>query len=353
MHRLMLFVIALGSLGLSQSSLAQEPAPYLYYYSAAENAFVIERADGTDRQRFAKDISPKQSRINPLGGAGWSPDGQWFGWITTYYADQIIYRSGHVISTDGQEALSIFRQVENMYAMHWSPDSQYLLLNLSPTCRSVPNYCAIDTYWLIDVANNALIALFDITQMRAPTAVEWTTQDGQVDIYLWEEAWGQSPTIGYHRVTMHIDGRVEKQPITHEAYEDHTPTVAELVEVPEMYLSPDGDYIVNTKNSPGFIQNNVDNTTIPVPILKFNSRNTMIPVNAQWSANSEWILGGFSDHNGVYGIGVFKLDGSYARELTACGSSAACAGWLPDNVDLSAIGANRHSLNASCPFGVG
>ena len=48
-------------------------APYLYYYSAARRAFVVERADGSDSQNLIAYTCDDCV----IYGPGWSPSGRW------------------------------------------------------------------------------------------------------------------------------------------------------------------------------------------------------------------------------------------------------------------------------------
>lgn len=54
-------------------------APYLYYYSGTAHAWVIERADGTDRRLFGQGILPPE--LNTALQVEWSPSGKWLSWF--------------------------------------------------------------------------------------------------------------------------------------------------------------------------------------------------------------------------------------------------------------------------------
>lgn len=55
-------------------------APYLYYFSGDLNAWVIERADGSDRRLLGQGLMPEET--NNATGYGWSPSGKWFAWTS-------------------------------------------------------------------------------------------------------------------------------------------------------------------------------------------------------------------------------------------------------------------------------
>jgi hypothetical protein len=340
MRRFIFLFIVLSTLVFSQSVKAQQPAPYLYYYSNKDNAFVIERADGTDQQLFAKDETPRQK--NPLGieGPGWSPDGKWFAWITTYTAEGVVFRNGHIIGGNSHKNLDVFKLYKNVYQMDWSPDSKYLLLDLNPTyCKSQMMDCKTDTYWLVDVEQAVTVAVFDIYRERVNVGIEWSTPDNSVSLYIGEEVFTQRANLGYYRVTMHDDGRVEKQPISHDEWKAKAPPIDSSSTTDTKYFpSPSGKYtIALSQTKANVLQNLSDNTSIKIPRSQFGSSHPMTPINAVWSADEEWVMAGYADFNGVYGIGVFKTDGTGYRELATCGPSLSCAGWLPENVDVSHI----------------
>ncbi|MBZ0319982.1 MAG: hypothetical protein K8L91_26460 [Anaerolineae bacterium] len=60
-------------------------APYLYYFSDDLNAWVIERADGTDRRLLGQGLAMEEA--NTASGI-WSPSGEWFRWSSSTYTKQ-------------------------------------------------------------------------------------------------------------------------------------------------------------------------------------------------------------------------------------------------------------------------
>ncbi len=340
MRRFFFLLMIFSAFVFSQLAKAQEPAPYLYYYSDKDNAFVIERADGTDQHLLAKDETPRQK--NPLGidGPGWSPDGKWFAWITTYSAEGAVFRNGHIIGSNSRKNLDIFNRYKNVYQMDWSLGSKYLLLDLNPTyCKSQMTDCKTDTYWLVDVEQAVTIAVFDIYRERVKVGIEWSTPDNSVSLYIGEEVFTQRAGLGYYRVNMHNDGRVEKQPISHDEWKANTPPDDSSSTTDTQYFpAPSGKYtIALSQIKASILQNLTDNTSIKMPLSQFGSSHPMTPINAIWSADGEWVMAGYADFNGVYGTAVFKADGTDYREINTCGSSQSCAGWLPENVDVSEI----------------
>lgn len=72
---LLLASVLLG-LGFTTTS-AQSDAPYLYYYHPDLNAWVIERADGTDSRLLGQGVSEKS---DTTAEGIWSPTGEWLIW---------------------------------------------------------------------------------------------------------------------------------------------------------------------------------------------------------------------------------------------------------------------------------
>ncbi|GIK67562.1 MAG: hypothetical protein BroJett018_53560 [Chloroflexota bacterium] len=60
-------------------------APYLYYFSNDLNAWVIERADGTDRRLLGQGLAMEEA--NTASGV-WSPSGKWLRWSSYTYTKQ-------------------------------------------------------------------------------------------------------------------------------------------------------------------------------------------------------------------------------------------------------------------------
>ncbi len=105
-------------------------APYIYYYSDEINAFIIERADGTDTRILGAGLMP------PLGGdlayvsgPGWSPSGKWFAWqlsqIGAYGADD--GDTAYAVKADGSRHLTLLDGMQNVQ-MAWAPYSDRLFV---------------------------------------------------------------------------------------------------------------------------------------------------------------------------------------------------------------------------------
>src|SRR5687767_8446340 len=80
-----------------------EPPPYLYYYSNTLNAFVVERADGTDSRILAHEIVGAD--VQSVNMVGWSPSGDWLAWVEDQSILKVIAADGnnyHIISNDSR-----------------------------------------------------------------------------------------------------------------------------------------------------------------------------------------------------------------------------------------------------------
>ncbi len=100
-------------------------APYLYYFSNDLNAWVIERADGTDRRLLGQGLMPDE--LDEVYGPGWSPTGKWFAWQGTKRSFLGPEPTPHawIVSADGQTLAAEFTDVAEM---HWSPTEDLLFL---------------------------------------------------------------------------------------------------------------------------------------------------------------------------------------------------------------------------------
>lgn len=131
---------------------ARSDAPYFYYYSPDENAFIAERADGSDRYTLFDDMLPEDTPAFEMRGPGWSPSGQWFGWVTAMESPVYIGDG----SNGEVDTLDIPGRI---IAIEWSPSEDILLVgtDIESEFRS----------YLIDPAN-----LDDIIEI--PAFLKWS-----------------------------------------------------------------------------------------------------------------------------------------------------------------------------------
>lgn len=121
-------------------------APYLYYYSKPLNAFVIERADGTDSRTLGENVLPADAEV--VYGS-WSPSGKWLAWHT--------FSEMGIISADGQN--NIIALVEGKKDFLWSSTQDILL--------AYDGYVIDDVnFALIDVEQQKIITEFTIGKIE-------------------------------------------------------------------------------------------------------------------------------------------------------------------------------------------
>jgi WD40 repeat protein len=180
MRHLMLLVILSAILLPARSTItAQEDelAPYLYYYSSHYNAFVIERADGTDSRLFGPGLAAPDHNY-PLGPV-WSPSGEWFAW-TTRVTDGLDQTPPIVLSVDGIRRLT---SVDLFPAtrIRWAPDADLLLVYDSDGTRA---FAAV-----IDATTDTVVASVeqplppDVDGIsNIPITARWTAQGALVSM---------------------------------------------------------------------------------------------------------------------------------------------------------------------------
>lgn len=93
-------------------SQAQKPFnPYVYYFSDTLNAFIIERADGTDTRVLGDGLMALTGGSHDIhvAGPGWSPSGRWFVWTAAQVSNSGHGWSGYrpyVLRADGTKRLT-------------------------------------------------------------------------------------------------------------------------------------------------------------------------------------------------------------------------------------------------------
>lgn len=132
---------------------AQEPTnPYIYYYSDALNAFIIERADGTDARLLAEGVMPENH--NAIDSVDWSPSGTYMAWRSHSFSGGPSAYSikGWLIRTDGTEISTLLDDAPDIFLMEWAPDQDWLLIGFNGPAPRFDEYI-----WLLDVPNNRMV----------------------------------------------------------------------------------------------------------------------------------------------------------------------------------------------------
>ncbi len=107
--------------------IAQNDAPYLYYYDPNESAFVIERADGTDRHLLAQGVMPGE--VHSVAGPGWSPSGQWLAWQRIIGSVQQLEATfvPYAVNIDNGQLVTELDAFEESIVLDWHPSRDWLL----------------------------------------------------------------------------------------------------------------------------------------------------------------------------------------------------------------------------------
>ncbi len=237
MKRLMLLVVLV--LGYETVSAASEDVPpFLYYYSSALRAIVVERADGTDSRALGEGLTLEAGDV---GGPGWSPNGQWFAWYGINNSDYRVFTvpQAAAVRVDNQARLKSLDNFAGIQEMIWSPDSRYLFVRGQIGFRTA---IRPTTFWIIDVSTDTLVVSTDmfVFAMMYTTPLEWQLSQQQIVLYLIEEEFVQSRKV---RVTMHFDGSVLKEPIRTELYNEKSAYESPEVPFDQPLDSPSGRYI--------------------------------------------------------------------------------------------------------------
>lgn len=311
--------------------------PYIYYYSNALNAFVIERADGSDSRLLGQDVIPRRGNYF-IQGPGWSPDGNWLAWSGG---------GNHAIHVNGIDRLEILDVFANA-TMHWSPDSRWMLvsgrLNI---CSNYPEPCHYQTHWVIDVDSQRVVTSFDLRPagLTKITAIEWGQE--QVTFYSAEDL----SDLQYYRITMDFAGSVSKQAISREVYNE-VPFHDQYSGRERVLLdSPSGRYT-------GFaydrtLTDTETGTSITLP-LHSESASGSSPMGARWHPSEDWVLFVFNSREAPSPqegyVTVMSLDGAVQREIAFCGFHTTCVNWLPDHIDLEQLPLGRPESMLPAPI---
>ena len=326
MHRVLLCLILLTT-SLSTSAQDNSP-PYIYYYSNALNAFVIERADGSDTHLLGQDMMLPQS-ADLINGAGWSPDGQWLAWGgTSLGAFSSSPQGAFAVQANGTEQLDLL-QAFSSASLQWSPDSQWVLIKGSILpCTTT---CVHTTIWLVDM--NTLQVVSSLTLHDAiygPSYTPTVWEDDKIMFYDVEEPYDKR---FYYRITLSFNGDVSKQAMTPEEYAaiETRYSNSELIPLD----SPSGHYVAKAFSN--ILTDTQTGNDIPLP-RHSRAASGSYPMEARWHPSEEWVLLGSNwretESRQAGYVTIMSLDGTIIRELSACGFSTTCINWLPDTVDI-------------------
>lgn len=322
-------LLSLSALIWCSIAFAQDENPYIYYYSDEHQAFVIERADGTDTRVIM--FMPAEAG-SQFSGPGWSPDGEWFAWFATRrWFSYPLYNVAVVNPSTVQTLSTIHRGYNEVDGMIWSPNSQLLLVK-GTFCLDCYNY----VYSLVSISQDQTLAGV-VLMPEAGSAGEvkpydWLPNNGGVAFYELDALTPRAAT----RITLFADGRVTKEPLTSEEwpvlYPTRTPeTLDDLLA--HRFTSPQGRYLIER----GTITDTETGISTPLFTGQWSERGVGYLDAVNWHPSEEWALLTFRRGEGNFVTVLFKTDGTYQRELCTCYPGYNLVGWLPDNVDADSI----------------
>lgn len=131
------------------------PAPYLFYFDYTGPAWVIERADGSDRHTLGADVIPEG--VNEILGPGWSSSGEWFAWTAAEWRRD--FRAGDrpfLVSADGAWHVAVLDDFADA-VMLWSPTADLLLVAGNDGHVNDDNQTVDLRVLLIDPATDSLL----------------------------------------------------------------------------------------------------------------------------------------------------------------------------------------------------
>lgn len=156
-----------------------DDASYVYYFSREVNAFIVERADGTDRHCLAQGLA--RENASDIDGPGWSPSGQWLAWTENRFTKE--YDHGNnpfVIHVDGTRRLSLLDDF-NDAVLAWAPSEDDILL-IAGTKNELVGEMDIIVYLLIvDMATETVLTT---TEIQRPAREHYLSFDPEKTHYL-------------------------------------------------------------------------------------------------------------------------------------------------------------------------
>ncbi len=104
--------------------------PYIYYFSDKLNAFIVERADGTDTRVLGAGLmdDPADAGVY-VDGPGWSPSGEWFAWTAqpAWMQPRQYINRPYAIRANGTQRLTVLDNFKDA-RLAWAGDRDVLLM---------------------------------------------------------------------------------------------------------------------------------------------------------------------------------------------------------------------------------
>ncbi len=125
-YLIVLLVMLSGGIFLRPVEAQTDEVPYLYYFSREFNAFIVERADGTDRHWLGQGLA--RENASNIDGPGWSQSGEWLAWTENRFTvEQNHGDNPFAIHINGTRRLILLDDF-NGAVLAWAPGDQDILL---------------------------------------------------------------------------------------------------------------------------------------------------------------------------------------------------------------------------------
>jgi WD40 repeat protein len=139
----------------SVSDAQSDTPPYLYYFSPPLNAFVIERADGSESRLLGQGTFEQGTNF---ATGEWSPSGRWFAGYTGSFGEGGLGRSrSFLFNVDGTQAHNWLHETRTIRQLAWSPVEDLMFV---VAAKILGDYSAGNDVYLYDAASQTVITSF-------------------------------------------------------------------------------------------------------------------------------------------------------------------------------------------------
>jgi WD40 repeat protein len=169
---------SLFAVGVFAIALQPSDAPFLYYYSQEQGAFIISRADSSDGRILARFSMPDEWHIQ---GPGWSPSGRWFAWNSYPYSGTSYDLNVYVVRREGGEPLTILDSQGQILSASWAPNSDLLLVGYRPSLE-----VGSENALVYDVEHREVVIEFDGSEISDYiwfSRKEWTPDRQYISLF--------------------------------------------------------------------------------------------------------------------------------------------------------------------------
>ncbi|MEL6526591.1 MAG: hypothetical protein AAFQ07_12870 [Chloroflexota bacterium] len=146
---LLVFTSACSPTNTSEMRLPADDTPYIWWYADSENAFVVERADGTDSRLIGEGIVPDEHDV--LEDVAFSPSGEWFTWRSTVFGHGNPPHIRSLVRVRDNTRSNLLDDFHDIRMLHWSPTEDWLFV----ANRTDRNYEVLS---IIDVVTGDVLA---------------------------------------------------------------------------------------------------------------------------------------------------------------------------------------------------